>query len=218
MGLCGRDALGHILLYTSAKEQWSALKALYAPLGLQQLGTKIQAFTGYIAPANAKVADIANDLTTLQANIRYIKPAERPSDTLKISIFFRAVRALDSRFDPLILQLGISGLATDFAVIVPKFIDFERRIGPKEGLKEGALTANIGSKGSRNSRRKEPNNSASFKGRCFNYGKTGHKKSECTTKPKDNPSTGPLATPNGGRGLSLEPRAGREQANLAEEA
>jgi hypothetical protein len=74
-------------------------------------------------------------------------------------------------------------------------------MGPKEGLKEGALTANTGSNDPRNNRREKPNNSTDFKGKCFNCGKTGHKKSECT-KPKYNPSTGPLAAPNGGRGLS----------------
>jgi hypothetical protein len=41
------------------------------------------------SPVNVKVADITNDLTTLQADIRYIELVERPSDTLKISIFFR---------------------------------------------------------------------------------------------------------------------------------
>jgi len=40
MGLCSQGALQHILLLETAKEQWEALKALYSPLGLQQLGAK----------------------------------------------------------------------------------------------------------------------------------------------------------------------------------
>jgi hypothetical protein len=47
MGLCGQGALQHILLLDTAKEQWDALKAQYSPLGLQQLGVKLQAFTAY---------------------------------------------------------------------------------------------------------------------------------------------------------------------------
>src|ERR1700744_2285908 len=38
MGLCSPTALQNILLLETSKEQWEALKALYAPLGLQQLG------------------------------------------------------------------------------------------------------------------------------------------------------------------------------------
>ena len=47
MGLCSQGALQHILLLETAKEQWEALKALFSPLGLQQLGAKTQAFIGY---------------------------------------------------------------------------------------------------------------------------------------------------------------------------
>src|SRR5258707_582678 len=50
MGLCAQSALQHILLLSTAKEQWEALKALYAPLGIQQLSAKVQAFTAYRPP------------------------------------------------------------------------------------------------------------------------------------------------------------------------
>ena len=33
MALCNQDVLQHILLLNTAKEQWEALKAQYAPLG-----------------------------------------------------------------------------------------------------------------------------------------------------------------------------------------
>jgi len=104
MSLCAQGALQHILLLETAKEQWEALNTLYAPLGLQQLSAKIQAFTSYKPPErNATVAVVATELSTLQYEIGTIDPTEKPSETLKISIFFGAIRALDERFAPLIL-------------------------------------------------------------------------------------------------------------------
>ena len=35
MSLCAQGALQHILLLGTAREQWMALEALYAPLGMQ---------------------------------------------------------------------------------------------------------------------------------------------------------------------------------------
>ena len=58
MGFCTSNALQHVLLLSTAKEQWDTLKKLYAPLGLQQLSAKIQAFTSYKAPNGAKIAEI----------------------------------------------------------------------------------------------------------------------------------------------------------------
>jgi hypothetical protein len=49
------------------------------------------------------VTTIATDLITLQAEIGDIDPKERPSENAKIAIFLRVIRALDPRFDPLIL-------------------------------------------------------------------------------------------------------------------
>jgi hypothetical protein len=197
MGLCSRDALGYILLCESAKEQWETLKGLYAPLGLQQLSAKIQAFTGYIPSEEATtcVAEIANYLTTLQAEIGYIDPKERPSNTLKTSIFYKAIRVSDTRFDPLILQLELTERSLEYSTIVAKFMEFERRIGPKTSLKEKALKADTGSK---------PKKPREFKGKCYNCGEVGHRKPECKKpkEPESNPSTGPLATLNSGRNLS----------------
>jgi hypothetical protein len=204
MGLCAQSALQHILLLSTAKEQWDALKALYAPLGRQQLSAKVQAFTTYKPPeSGATVAVVATDLSTLQYEIGTIDPTEKPSDTLKISLFLQAVRALDSRFDPLILQLEISGIATDYSTIVERLSEHERRMGPKEALRETVLSARTDG-----NQPKKP-----FKGKCFHCGKRGHRKSEC--RARNSPSTGPLATPNGGRGLSPGPTA---DANTAIEA
>lgn len=136
MGLCAQTALQHILLLNTAKEQWEALKALYSPLGIQQLSAKVQAFTTYKpSESGATVAVVATELSTLQYEIGAIDPAERPSDTLKILLLFQAIRALDERFGPLILQLEISGVTTDYSMIVERLSEFERRMGPKEALK-----------------------------------------------------------------------------------
>jgi hypothetical protein len=62
-------------------------------------------------------------------------------DNAKIVVFLRAVKALDLRFDPLILQLEISRTINDYAIVVIKLIEFERRMGFKELIKEEAFSA-----------------------------------------------------------------------------
>jgi hypothetical protein len=98
------------------------------------------------------------------------------------------------------LQLEISGNTTDYSAIVARFSEHERRIGPKEALKESVLLAKTGEK------------SPKFQGKCFKCGKFGHRKSDYKSKKVEkqenqekSPSTGPLATPGGGRGLSPGP-------------
>ena len=208
MSLCSQDTLQHILLLATAKEQWDALKSLYQPLGLQQLGAKIQAFTAYVPPKErASVTTVATELSTLQAEIGDIDPNERPSENAKIAVFLRAIRALDTRFDPLILQLEISGLTTSYSLVIDKFMEFERRLGPKEAVKEGAFKAVDNQRKPR------------FGGKCFNCGKQGHRARDCRvpTKERDpegrNPSTGPLPTPSGGRGLSPGPPKRETKSN-----
>jgi hypothetical protein len=209
MSLCAQGALQHILLLGTAREQWEALEALYAPLGMQQLSAKIQAFTSYKPPERgATVAVVATELSTLQYEIGTIDPTEKPSETLKISILFGAIRALDERFAPLILQLEISGTTTNYSAIVARFSEHERRMGPKEALKESVLLAKTGGKSPKKA----------FQGKCFNCGKQGHKKSDCKSKKVEkqekqekSPSTGPLATPGGGRGLSPGPGKSTEK-------
>jgi hypothetical protein len=186
MGYCAQGTLQHILLLETAKEQWDALKALYQPLGLQQLGTKLKAFTSYTPPkdSTSTITTIATDLTTLQAEIGDIDPKERPSENAKIAVFLRAVRALDPRFDPLILQLEISGTVTDYTIVVTKLTEFERRMGPREPIittayraKEREASKDIGDLGdSGDSGDEEPQI------RCYKCGGIGHKRSECPTK------------------------------------
>jgi hypothetical protein len=102
----------------------------------------------------------------------------------------------------------------NFENIVAKLAEWERRLGPKESVKEGALSAQIPSKGKGNKgskgKAKKP------KGACFNYGQEGHFKAECPElegkKEGKKPSTGPLATPSGGGSLSPK----QTQAKVAE--
>lgn len=51
----------------------------------------------------ASVTIVATKLSTLQAEIGDINPKERPLENAKIAVLLRAIRALDARFDPLIL-------------------------------------------------------------------------------------------------------------------
>jgi hypothetical protein len=143
---------------------------------------------------------VATELSTLQYEIGTIDPTEKPSETLKISILFGAIRALDKRFAPLILQLEISSTTTNYSIIVARFSKHERRMGPKEALKESVLLA------------KTEGKSPKFQGKYFKYGKQGHRKSDYKSKKVEkqenqekSPSTGPLATPGRGRGLSPGP-------------
>jgi hypothetical protein len=209
MGYCAQGTLQYILLLETAKEQWEALKALYQPLGLQQLGTKLRAFTSYTPPKDSTptITTIATDLTTLQAEIGDIDPKERPLENAKIAVFLRAVRALDPRFDPLILQLEILGTVTDYTMVVIRLTEFERRMGPKEPIKEGAFSAQ--------STKGKPK----FQGKCYNCEKTGHRARDCRAPKRDaegkSPSTGPLPTPSGGRGLSPGPVGSTDSAKYA---
>lgn len=207
MGLCGQGPLQHILLLETAQEQWEKLKELYAPLGLQQLSSKVQAFIGY-KPQNSSttIAEISTELNTLQAEIAAISSEERPSDTLKTTVLFQAIRAKDPQYDIVILQLGLGGI-TNYSAIVGHLTEYERRIGAQP-LKESAFKA-VGEQSSteskgQSSRPRSQKPKQGFKGRCFHCDKVGHRKSECRAlnQGASTASTGPLATPGGSRGLS----------------
>jgi hypothetical protein len=73
---------------------------------MAQLNTKVQAFIG--ETKGTIIGEIATILTILQEEIRVIDPKERPTDNLKISLFFKAIRELDIQYRPLLLQLELS--------------------------------------------------------------------------------------------------------------
>lgn len=197
MGFCSQRPLDHIISLELAQEQWDKLRALYAPLGLQQLDTKTQGFINYIPRQNATIASISTELDTLQSEIEVISADERPSDTMKLTILYRAVRSLDTMYDPIVLQLGLAKV-TNYEEVVVQLMEYERRITANgKTIKENVFSATTNQKNM--GRKKE------FKGKCFNCGKVGHRKANCRQLQRDNSnmaSTGPLATPNGGRGLS----------------
>ncbi|KAM3084680.1 hypothetical protein ACMFMG_012229 [Clarireedia jacksonii] len=141
MVLCSQEALDHILLCESASAQWEALDAQYRPQGMLQLRIKIRAFTDYKVPkGSAKgIVEVANQLSNLQWEIGSIEPKEKPSDLYKLATLYRVVEELDHRFEPLILQLEMMETPLDFENTVAKLTEWERRLGPREGTKEGAL-------------------------------------------------------------------------------
>lgn len=102
--------LGKILLFSTTKEQWNTLRRNHEPIRALQLGSKIQAFIGYQTSQRTPILEVAIAFIILQADIAYINPKEKPTNILKISIFFKILRATIPKFRPLILQLELSGI------------------------------------------------------------------------------------------------------------
>ena len=127
MGFCSQRPLDHIISLELAQEQWDKLRALYAPLGLQQLDTKTQSFINYVPRQNATIASISTELDTLLSEIGVISTDERPSDTMKLTILYRAVRSLNTMYDPIVLQLGLAKI-TNYEEVVVQLMEYERRI------------------------------------------------------------------------------------------
>jgi hypothetical protein len=112
-------------------------------------------------------------------------------------VLLRVIRALDSRFDSLILQLEISDLATNYTVVVSKLTEFKRCIDLRETTKESAFsTTNTKSK-------------TKFQRKCYNYEKTEYiardyrASKRDSRKPRNNPSIESLLILSGSRDLSL---------------
>lgn len=208
MGLCSQGPLDHIISLETAQEQWDKLKALYAPLGLQQLESKTQSFINYEPRPNATIADVSNELDTLQSEIGAISEGERPSDTMKLTVLYRSVRTLNTLYDPVVLQLGLAKI-TNYEEVIVQLMEYERRISASgKTIKENVFSATT-NRGRYHRNDKSNNEDKSrkkgFNGKCYNCDKTGHRRADCRSLPKNErgrASTGPLTTPNGGRGLS----------------
>jgi hypothetical protein len=87
-------------------------------------------------------------------------------------VLLRVIRALDTRFDSLILQLEISDLAINYTVVVAKLTEFERCIDSREIAKKSAFSIiNTKSK-------------TKFQRKCYNCEKTGHIARDCRAPKK----------------------------------
>jgi hypothetical protein len=100
----------------------------------------------------------------LQYDIWSINPIKKPSDTIKIAILFKAISSIDTRFEPMILQLQLSTKFDDYRAITERLIDVKRRLSASESAKESSLRADTEGKGSKKR----------FKGECFYCKKMGH--------------------------------------------
>ena len=210
MGFCSQGPLDHIISLETAQQQWEKLKAMYAPLGLQQLDSKTQAFINYKPQQGATIATISTELSTLQSEIGAINADERPSDTMKLSILYRGVRTLSTMYDPIVLQLGLAKI-TNYEDVITQLTEYERRLAAdSKAIKENVFSATTLP---RNKQRSYKGTSLAqegtgqkkgFNGKCYNCGKIGHRKVDCRVMHQNRikASTGPLATSNGGRGLS----------------
>jgi LysM repeat protein len=204
----------NILLKETAKEQWDTYKQMYGSTNLDQLAVKQEAFVTYKPQKGAKVSDIVTRFDTLQYEIMSIDPKETLTEKSKILQLILAVTDLDARYEPLILQLKIAKKESDYALVVDHLLEFERKLDRIDSAKETGLRADTEQKESKSQQSK-----SKFKGKCYYCQKEGHRKAECKKRINDEksekggPSTGPLATPSGGKGLSPPP----EQAKVASE-
>jgi len=82
---------------------WNTLKRLWGSAGLQYLAVKQEAFGSYKPTKGTKISTITLYLNILQHDIWSINPAEKPSDTMKIAMLFKAIGSMDTRFEPMIL-------------------------------------------------------------------------------------------------------------------
>lgn len=114
---------------------------MYAPLGLQQLDSKTQTFINYKPRQGATIATVSTELSALQSETGAISADERPSDTMKLSILYRAVKTLKTMYDPIVLQLGLAKI-TNYEEVITQLTEYERRSAADfKAIKENVFSA-----------------------------------------------------------------------------
>jgi hypothetical protein len=215
MNACGADPLFLISELATAHEQWAKLKWKYAPVGLRQLGEKLRAFYMSTAPDGSSISHIAADLDRLQGEIGDISPVQRPTMEAKAAVLINIVSQKGGRYDNILAQVESEDII-NYDKVVALFTNFERKILASKTHKEMALRAEASSYGGRTGGRKGKGGSGReqgkfFNGECHYCKKPGHMKADCRARKeregqngekRGQPSTGPLAAPGGGKGLS----------------
>ena len=219
---CTPAVMNRVISFKKAIGVWNELRRIYARDGLQQLDRKNEAFASYLPPATTQVVDVAVMLNQLQDEIGEMDIEGRPADSKKTSRFLTIMRARGGDYKMAAAQTRLAKV-TDFEDIIDYFVDIEEQIREAKHVTESAHQASTdeNTKGKRGGRGKggggrRGRSSSNDTRTCYHCGKTGHIQRDCGPKnrgePKSaGPSTGPLAVPGGGKGLSPPP----EEVNVA---
>lgn len=222
LAACSLPVIDRVIDLTLAKEVWEELRRMFARDGEQQLDSKNEAFASYMPPATTAVYDVASMLEKLQTDIAAINLASRPPDENKRSRFLAIMKKRGEDYRIPVAQAKLAKV-TDFRDIVEMFADVEEDIKQTKAVTESARQASTDTekeKGRWRSRGKEGDKEERFHQKdtrtCYHCGKTGHIRRNCASKKKGEPkatgpSTGLLAAPGGGRGLTPTPP---EEANV----
>ncbi|KAH8807400.1 hypothetical protein F5884DRAFT_751989 [Xylogone sp. PMI_703] len=185
----------------SAKERWDELRERCITRGRKQIFNKIRSFIHYQPPADrtshSTVRKVASDLSSLQDEIEFYSPENRPSDAMKLVIFYRALRQADDRFEPFVSESELEALHDPdwtYGKIEQSLKDVEQELDQKEGRDQKLLqsyqmlgdaiatlekTLQLESDSMDQEARQLTTNKHPFTGTCFYCGKAGHKKRNC---------------------------------------